>query len=332
MRILYLIIFLFLFQLTGNTQNRKYYFHEQTNATLKAKDGKTSLSVYSLEYNNNTITVIMRVKFHEDISTVQLHPPTTTEPCYLSIGNKKIKCEYWRVIGNIINGKEYFHISDKAPNLKTHNCKLNEAFDYELTFKGTLPINETSFYLEHPGRISYNGMFWRFKYGKLDLARKHYTNYSSEYSIKQHLDANNDGICGIYEVMGDDAGSKFACIKHNGEYALIFISDNLGRNWWEMGDIKAYLRRSASGIYKADWFMSDKSLNKDCYISFDGVSMTVNLVSGISEPGETKYLKMYPTTPPSYNNNQRDYTPQRQQQTPQRNRTIPVLKKQNVKK
>lgn len=171
---------------------------------------------------------------------------------------------------------------------------------------------------------------WRSTNMSINNPRKHYTNYSSEYSIKQYLDANNDGICGIYEVMGNNAGSKFACIKYNGEYVLIFMSDNLERCWWKMGDIKAYLHRSASGILKADWFMSDKSINKDCYITFDGVFMTVNNVSG-SEPGETKYLKMYPTTPPSYNN-KKEYTPQGQKQTPQLKQTIPALKKQNVKK
>lgn len=171
---------------------------------------------------------------------------------------------------------------------------------------------------------------WRNTNMTINNPRKHYVNYSSEYSIKQHLDVNNDGICGIYEVMGDDAGSKFACIKHNGEYALIFMSDNLGRSWWKMGDIKAYLHRSASGILKADWFMSDKSINKDCYITFDGVFMTVNHISG-TDPGETKYLKMYPTTPPSYNDYQQERTPQRQQQSPQR-KQIPILKKQNINK
>ena len=173
---------------------------------------------------------------------------------------------------------------------------------------------------------------WKWKNVNINNPRKNYTNYSSEYSIKQHLDANNDGICGIYEVMGDNAGSKFACIKYNGEYALIFMSDNLGRKWWKMGDIKAYLRQSASGILKADWYMSDKSLYKDCYVTFDGVSMTVLFPSESNEnEREKKYLKMYPTTPPSYNN-QREYTPQRQQQVPQRKQTIPALKKQNLKK
>lgn len=173
---------------------------------------------------------------------------------------------------------------------------------------------------------------WKYTNARINNPRKHYTNYSNEYSIKQYLDANNDGICGIYEEMGDESNYKLACIKQSGEYVLVYLSSSLDYDWWKVGDIKAYLHKSASGIFKADWFMASKSINKDCYITFDGVSMTVHLASG-SDSGETKYLKMYPTDPPSYNNNnQREYSPQRQQQAPQRKQTIPVLKKQNVKK
>lgn len=167
--------------------------------------------------------------------------------------------------------------------------------------------------------------------------RKNYTNYSSEYLIKQYLDANNDGICGIYEKMGDN--TKYACVKYNGEYALIFMSHNRKRSWWKMGDIKATLRQSASGIFKADWYMSDKSLyEKDCYVVFDGVLMTVLYPSESEEKErEDKFLKMYPTALPSDINHQQEYVPQSQQQAPQRKQTpqtkqIPVLKKQNVKK
>lgn len=179
---------------------------------------------------------------------------------------------------------------------------------------------------------------WKWENININNPRRNYTDFSSEYSIKQYLDSNNDGICGIYEVMGNDTSSKFACVKHNGEYTLIFMSDNLRRNWWKVGDIKATLRQSASGILKANWYMSDKShYNKDCYVGFDGVSMTVLFPSESDEKErERKYLKMYPTAPPSYNNYQQEDRQQRQQQGSQRQQTpqkrqIPILKKQNVK-
>ena len=238
--------------------------------------------------------------------------------------------------GVIINN-EVKELSSRH-NWGWNNLKWGEKAYYTLCFGGggnngySIPPSVTYISIYEIG-IEADGKTttWQSTNLKINNPRKHYTNFSSEYSIKQYLDANNDGICGIYEVIGDTIGSKYACLKNNGDYALIFMSDNLERSWWKMGDIKAYLHRSASGIMKADWLMSDKRLNKDCYITFDGFSMTVTHVSG-PDPGEKKYLKMYPTDPPSYDSNyQREYTPQRQQQVPQRKQTIPVLKKQNTK-
>ena len=77
----------------------------------------------------------------------------------------------------------------------------------------------------------------------------------------------------------------------------MYLSSSTGiiENWWTPGDIKATLTRSASGIFKSNWYMSDKTVNKDTYITFDGISMTVNMPTG-TDPGEKKYLKMYPTS------------------------------------
>ena len=317
-----LIISLTFFQLVGNSQNVKHYFHD-TNASIVFSEGLMSLSVYSIASYNGTIVVTMVIKSLKEEVRMEFLPPSTEKQPYLIIGDKKLFLESWRFPGqSSVPVSENTYAYGKNGNL----LKPNYLVQYDLIFKGVLPTHKTKVYLDNPGRVSCNGLTYSFNFAlEINGPRKHYTNYSSEYSIKQHLDANNDGICGIYEVMGQDIESKFACIKHNGEYTLIFVSDNQGRSWWKMGDIKAYLRQSASGIFKADWFMSDKSVNKDCYVTFDGVSMTVNHVSG-SDPGETKYLKMYPTTPPSLNRNQQ----QERKQTP-KTKQIPVLKKQNVK-
>lgn len=62
--------------------------------------------------------------------------------------------------------------------------------------------------------------------------------------------------------------------------------------------MKAFLTKTPSGIFKARWLMSDKSVNTDAYVAFDGVSMKVTLASG-SDPGDTAYLKTYPEDAPS---------------------------------
>ena len=67
------------------------------------------------------------------------------------------------------------------------------------------------------------------------------------------------------------------------------VKSNDGR--WTMGDVKAELRPSATtGLFKATWYMADKSKNDDTYIVFDGTTMKTHVANE-----ETTYLKMYPT-------------------------------------
>lgn len=125
------------------------------------------------------------------------------------------------------------------------------------------------------------------------------TNFTSEYTIKQHLDANNDGICGIYEEVDSEYNSRFACVKYNGKHTLIFLSDNMGRSWWKTGDIKAELIPSEhEGLFTANWYMSDKSVNKEVIVGFDK-----NIMSAIFSPGKSNeesnyYKRVYPTELP----------------------------------
>ncbi len=114
--------------------------------------------------------------------------------------------------------------------------------------------------------------------------------YLTETEIKNMISNSNDGVCGIYEGV-DEQGYKLACINENGEYSLIFmgVKNNDGR--WSIGDVKAELRPSAStGLFKATWYMADKSKDDDAYLVFDGTSLKTYVANQ-----ETNYLKMYPT-------------------------------------
>ena len=118
----------------------------------------------------------------------------------------------------------------------------------------------------------------------------------NENEIKQNINENNDGICGIYEDFDDTY--KLACIKQNGEYILVYL-DN--KDHWKYGDVKAYLRQTATpGFFKADWHMYNKTKETDAYVVFDGATMKT-VISG----NESNYIKMYPTassiTNPSQN-------------------------------
>lgn len=105
---------------------------------------------------------------------------------------------------------------------------------------------------------------------------------------------------------------KVALVKWAGEYMLIYLSgipkgkEKVGgcncdgisyiapaSNPWRVGDVKARLFKTATtGVYKCNWFMLDKSLNSDHYITFENYSYFTLL----APDGKTIYLKLYPTT------------------------------------
>lgn len=116
-------------------------------------------------------------------------------------------------------------------------------------------------------------------------------NTFSESKIKQQILNNNDGITGIYEAIGNN-GYKLACTKEGENYKLTYISAKTNYySAWHPGDTKALLRPSATyGIFKATWYMANKSTNNDALIMFDGASMKTYIAGE-----EDYYLKMYPT-------------------------------------
>ena len=152
------------------------------------------------------------------------------------------------------------------------------------------------------------GKFWKGISLKLPTHTQRNTNtYSrkntfSESQIKQQIIGNNDGITGIYEAIGNN-GYKLACTKEGENYKLTYISAKTNYySAWQPGDTKAILRPSATyGVFKATWYMANKSANNDALIMFDGVSMKTYIAGE-----EDYYLKMYPTA--SQNGNESTFT------------------------
>lgn len=108
-----------------------------------------------------------------------------------------------------------------------------------------------------------------------------------------------------------DVKYKLAVVKVSGDYKLIYLSgspkgsEKVGgcncdgksyiaseSNKWSSGEVKARLYKTATpDFYKCDWYMGDKSLNPDGYISFDNYAYFKLILSG----SESMYLKLYPT-------------------------------------
>lgn len=122
--------------------------------------------------------------------------------------------------------------------------------------------------------------------------------------LMEHWNKNGvSDIEGIYEKVGKNLEYNLAVLKTKDDYSIIYLSGANGTTWGE-GDLKAKLQKTAQfGLFKANWFMLNKTENKDIILTFKQATM-----SCISETGETKedlYIKIYPTydnkIPPSEN-------------------------------
>ncbi len=218
------------------------------------------------------------------------------------------------------NGQEYIATdSFFGGTWGWNNVKTGEKYYYTMVFEGSIPPGITNFSLVDcgvnklysVGRKTYYGNVHGYSFSncKLDNPSKGATSWT-ETSIKQNADENNDGICGIYEST-QGYGYTLGCVKQDGEYSLIYLGSSQKMSWWMAGDLKATLRPSATaGIFKAEWWMVDKTTNPNCYVIFDNGSMKTvhtlgdivydatngSTVSTISENTEEDfYLKMYPT-------------------------------------
>ena len=241
----------------------------------------------SVEIQDNGVVVTIEVKALKALKRLQIFSTYNT---YIISGEYLLLQLSGLVVGNEIKS------CGSGTNWGWDKVAIGETRSYQLFFKGTLPPGVTTISIIDKG--DYNGAHgYSFRNYNINNPRKNYSSINSEYLAKKNIDSNNDGICGIYEQIAGEQNYKLACIKENGLHKLIYLSSSTGMTWWQPGDIKANLRASASGIFKADWFMSNKSVNKDAYLIFDGLSMTLNMPTG-TDPGESKYLKMYPENSP----------------------------------
>lgn len=119
----------------------------------------------------------------------------------------------------------------------------------------------------------------------------------NEISLKLNWEKNGlDANEGIYEIAVKDNSPKYKLAlkydKISDKYDLIYLS-GADDDLWKTGDIKAYITKTASpNLFKVKWYMGNKTISEDLYISFDQGIMKVIWTDG--EP-ENIYLKLYPT-------------------------------------
>ena len=174
-------------------------------------------------------------------------------------------------------------------NIKSRDGKI---FSFWLCFDKLPPGVENIMIIE----LIENGFEWTgIKIKNPDTSPK--TDWN-EISLK--IDWEKNGITpieGIFEntIKYENSPKYRLALKRNrltDVYQLIYLS-GAENAIWETGDIKANILKTASpNIFKVKWYMGDKTISEDLYISFEQGLMKIIWTNGMSEQ---IYLKLYPT-------------------------------------
>ena len=164
----------------------------------------------SVEIQDNGVVVTIEVKALKALKRLQIFSTYNT---YITSGEYPLLQLSGLVVGNEIKS------CGSGTNWGWDKVAIGETRSYQLFFKGTLPPGVTTISIIDKG--DYNGAHgYCFRNYNINNPRKNFLNYQSEYAVKQNIDQNNDGICGIYEPI-DDSGAKLACVKNGNEHDRI---------------------------------------------------------------------------------------------------------------
>lgn len=255
----------------------------EINGTWTTGNGSYCHRLSKVEIRSDGVIVSIQVKA---LKALQQYAIKSSSQTYIITGDPKNYTDVKILsLSGLLDGG-YIYATDGSRVF--NRIAYGEIREYRLFFKGAMPSGVTNVGIYD--YASRGPSFWNYT---INNPRKNYLQYNSESAVKQHIDQNNDGICGIYEPI-DDSGAKLACVKNGNEHCLIYLSSPAnypGRNFWQIGDIKAKLRNTAAGLMKAEWYDSAKG-SSTMYVAFDGVS----IVATDTKSEEIKYLKTYPTS------------------------------------
>ena len=126
----------------------------------------------------------------------------------------------------------------------------------------------------------------------------------TEDKTKYYLDTNRlDAIEGIYEKIIDEKVSmggkyKIGVIKKDDDYLFHYLDGANNYQDWEEGSLKAVMTKTANdNIYTVKWLMANKTVNDEVYGFIDEYDLlSIRYGSIVNEDGDSKYLKLYPTS------------------------------------
>ena len=279
-----------LFLLSSSSYAQTTYFY----GSNKIQSKKHTAALYSVEIDREGGFTLVKIEL---IPTRNMNRLT-----YQSSNNTKIKIGDWeqRLIGALENNDKEGHLQSIDCNADTKwgwsNPIKGEKYYYTLSFIGVPPQGHTNFSLIDKGSNSGCRGFQFFNYTLKNPDTHPKTNWN-EYSLKSHWkNKGADQIEGIYENTVERENSpkyKLGLKKSDNSYELIYLkgADNPG---WKVGDIKAYLTKTATqNLFKVKYFMGNKTVNEDLYISFERGLMKVIWTD---DRQNELYLKLYPTS------------------------------------
>jgi len=91
---------------------------------------------------------------------------------------------------------------------------------------------------------------------------------------------------------------KIGVIKKDDDYLFHYLDGANNYQDWEEGSLKAVMTKTANdNIYKVKWFMANKTVNDEVYGFIDEYGLlSIRFGSLVNEDGDSKYLKLYPTS------------------------------------
>ena len=321
LKIIFLLTFIHIYYINGYCQQYPKEYYSDSYIAWPIKDLDSPILTCQNKLGNNTtyvrVTEIHKLCF-KDYIVVELsaykiggrdrlgvYPSPNT---YISYCNGVKKSKLLFIGTKLLTPEEAFTLGYGS------DAKDYEVYPTYLFFEGIPPCDKISIidpgsYINgtHCQMPTFNDLVfitneeWQsngFEAPEKFLPKKQWT----EETIKQFAKSHNDGICGIYEGITSN-NYKLGCIKEDGEYKFIYLGCSVYNCWWNIGDIKAVLRSTATtGLFKADWAMLKKEISRDVYITFNGTTMEVLINDNVS-PIKDSYLKMYPSIGNNITNN-----------------------------
>jgi S1-C subfamily serine protease len=243
------------------------------------------------------------------ISKIEITPEQTI----VSILYQKTKSNLYQ---SWISISSLMFIIDKSTNTKYQIIKLNDGLlldnQYATTGKIGTIYNLNMVFPHLPSGLENfdiieitdhgTGFIWNnVKINNPDTSPK--SNWT-EPALKNYWSTNKMDINeGIYELTASSNLIKYrlAVKKSESGYDIIYIDGATGESGsrWKEGDIKATLTPTAKeNFYKVKWYMLNKEIEEDLYVTFENALMNVIWTNG---NGTNLFLKLYPLNQGSAN-------------------------------